>query len=34
MIYRVVFGAGHGLLSFYVDEAHETIRLFNIVWIS
>jgi sugar lactone lactonase YvrE len=28
-----VFGAGHGLLSFRVDQAAEVIRIFDILWI-
>jgi hypothetical protein len=28
-----VFGAGYGLLTFYADDASETIRIFDITWI-
>ncbi|MGQ0466880.1 MAG: hypothetical protein ACT4QG_16345 [Sporichthyaceae bacterium] len=27
-----VFGEGRGLLALYVDDAAETIRIYNIVW--
>jgi hypothetical protein len=30
---RTVFGGGFGLLSFRVDDAAETISIFDIVWI-
>lgn len=30
---QVIFGAGYGLLSFYVDDAIELIRIFDITWI-
>lgn len=30
---RTVFGAGHRLLSFPVDEAAGVIRIFDILWI-
>ena len=33
-VYRqVTFGGGYGLLSFYVDDAAELIRIFDIIWI-
>jgi hypothetical protein len=31
---EALFGDGHGLLSFYVDDNHEVVRIFNIVWIA
>lgn len=30
---ETVFGSGNGLLGFYVDEAAQLIRIFDIVWI-
>ena len=30
---QVTFGGGYGLLSFYVDDAAELIRIFDIIWI-
>jgi hypothetical protein len=30
---RTVFGNGLGLLTFYVDDAAELIRIFSIIWI-
>ena len=30
---ETVFGSGNGLLGFYVDEAAQLIRNFDIVWI-
>jgi hypothetical protein len=31
---ETLFGAGHGLLAFHVNDRDETIRIFNILWIS
>jgi hypothetical protein len=28
-----VFGSGSGILGFYLDEAAQVIRIFDIVWI-
>ena len=30
---ETVFGSGNGLLGFYIDEAAQLIRIFDIVWI-
>ena len=30
---QATFGEGYGLLSFYVDDAIELIRIFDIAWI-
>lgn len=30
---ETTFGDGLGLLSFHVDEATETLRIFNLIWI-
>ena len=30
---ETVFGSGNGLLGFYVDEAAQLIRIFDIVWL-
>jgi hypothetical protein len=30
---QVIFGEGYGLLSCYVDDATEVIRIFDIAWI-
>ena len=30
---ETVFGVGHGLLGFYIDEDAQLIRIFDIVWI-
>lgn len=30
---EATFDDGLGLLSFHVDEANETLRIFNLVWI-
>ena len=30
---ETVFGSGNGLLGFYIDEAAQRIRIFDIVWI-
>lgn len=30
---ETVFGSGHGILGFYVDENTQLIRIFDIVWI-
>lgn len=30
---ETVFGSGNGLLGFYIDEAAQQIRIFDIVWI-
>jgi hypothetical protein len=30
---QAVFGEGHGLLSFHVDDTAELIRIFDIAWI-
>jgi len=30
---QATFGDGYGLLSFYVDDAAELIRIFDIAWI-
>lgn len=30
---ETVFGPGNGLLGFYIDEATQQIRIFDIVWI-
>lgn len=30
---EAVFGDGHGLAEFYVDDESETLRIFNLVWI-
>lgn len=31
---ETIFGDGHGLLSFHVDDSHQLIRIFNIVWLA
>lgn len=31
---ETLFGAGHGLLAFHVNERDESIRISNIAWIS
>lgn len=31
---ETLFGAGHGMLAFHINERDEAIRIFNIVWIS
>jgi hypothetical protein len=30
---ETVFGVGHRLLGFYIDEDAQLIRIFDIVWI-
>lgn len=30
---ETVFGSGHGVLGFYVDDSAELVRIFDIVWI-
>jgi hypothetical protein len=30
---ETVFGVGHGLFGFYIDEDAQLIRIFDIVWI-
>jgi len=30
---ETVFGSGHGILGFYLDENAQLIRIFDIVWI-
>ena len=30
---ETAFGAGRGLIGFYVDEAAQVIRIFDIIWI-
>lgn len=31
---ETLFGSGSGLLAFHVNDREETIRIFNIIWIS
>lgn len=30
---ETLFGLGHGLLGFYVDDAARTIKIFDIIWV-
>ncbi|MDN3351886.1 hypothetical protein [Actinomadura sp. DC4] len=30
---ETIYGSGHGVLGFYVDDSAEFVRIFDIVWV-